>query len=200
MLRLQTVVLSGVQTMLTARSALAIAGLAAVAGCVQPGPPAPTIAAYPGQGKDYAAFQRDDYDCRQIASNAVGGVNPNAAATQNGVASAVIGTGLGAAAGALIGSATGHVGGGAAIGAGTGLLFGSAAGANNAAYSGSSIQRQYNITYAQCMVGHGDQVQGPYRPRYYGPGYYPPPPGYGAPPGYPPPPDQGQYQGPPPGQ
>jgi hypothetical protein len=176
--------------MLTARSALAIAGLVAVAGCVQPGPPQPTIAAMPGQGKDYATFQRDDGECRQAAYNAVGGVNPGAAATQNGVASAVIGTGLGAAAGALIGSATGHVGGGAAIGAGAGLLAGSAYGANNAAYTGGAIQHQYNMVYAQCMTGHGDVVQGPYRRRYYAPGPY-----YGAPP-----PDQGQYGGPPPDQ
>jgi hypothetical protein len=198
--------------MLTARSALAIAGVAALAGCAQPGPPQPTISAMPGQGKDYATFQRDDGECRQAASNAVGGVNPGAAATQNGVASAAIGTGLGAAAGALLGAASGHAGAGAAIGAGGGLLVGSAYGANNAAYTGNAIQRQYNVAYAQCMTAHGNQVAGPYGRRYYGgPGPYGgPPPGYGQgyggpPPGYNqgyggPPPDQGQYGGPPPGQ
>ena len=154
--------------MMTARSACAMAGLIAVAGCVQPGPPRPTIAAMPGQGKDYATFQRDDSFCQQNAYNAVGGVSPGAAATQNGVASAAVGTGIGAAAGALLGAATGHAGAGAAIGAGAGLLVGSSAGANNAAYTGNSIQGHYNMVYAQCMTGQGEQVQGQYRPRYYG--------------------------------
>ncbi len=187
--------------MSVARSALVLAGVVAVAGCVPPGPPVPTVMATPGQGKDYATFQHDDGECRYTAERAVNGVNPSAAATQNGVASAAIGTGIGAAAGALLGAASGHAGAGAAIGAGTGLLFGSAVGANNAAATGGSIQHQYNIVYAQCMIGHGNQVQGPYG-RYYGPGPYG---GYAPPPGsYPPPPPQydgppGSYGGPPPG-
>ena len=169
--------------MMTVRVGLAMAGVLAVAGCVQPGPPRPTIAAMPGQGKDYAAFQRDDNFCQQNAYNAIGGMNPGAAAAQNGVASAAVGTGVGAVAGALLGSVTGHVGAGAAIGAGAGLLVGSSAGANNAAYTGNSIQGHYNMVYAQCMSGQGEQVQGGYRQRYYGgPGPYgappPPSPGY----------------------
>jgi hypothetical protein len=183
--------------MLTARSALAIAGVVALAGCVPPGPPQPTVMATPGPGKDYATFQQDDGFCRQTASNAVGGVNPGAAAAQNGVASAAIGTGLGAAAGALLGAASGHAGAGAAIGAGGGLLLGSAAGADNGAYTGRAIQRQYNMAYAQCMIGHGENVQHPYAPRYYGG----PPPGYngGPPPGYEGGPPPGYNGGPPPG-
>lgn len=202
-----------------ARFTIALAAMTALAGCVPPPPPGPTISAVPGQGKDYAAFQRDDYGCQQDASRAVNGVNPGAAATQNGVASAAIGTGLGAAAGALLGAASGHAGAGAAIGAGSGLLLGGAVGAGNAQATGESIQGRYNQVYAQCMIGHGNEVAGPYGRRrwnrggyYAAPGYYGgPPPGYQdgpGPDGGPPPgygdgqgPDQGPgpYGGPPPG-
>ena len=169
-----------------ARSLGTLAGLACLAACVPPPPAHPTIAAYPPQGKDYSQFRNDDGYCQQEASRATDGVNPGAAATQNGVASAAIGTGLGAAAGALIGAASGHAGVGAAIGAGGGLLAGSAVGAGNAQATGESIQGQYNMVYAQCMVAHGNQVQGfRRRPRLYG--------GYGD---QGPPPDQGGgYQG-----
>jgi hypothetical protein len=177
-------------------SALALAGVAALGGCVPPPPAQPTVMAFPPQGKSYAAFQQDDGFCRQQAAYQTGGVNPGAAATQNGVASAAVGTGLGAAAGALLGAAVGRPGVGAVLGAGTGLVAGSAVGAQNAQATGMSIQHQYNMVYAQCMIGHGDRVQGPYGREYgapppgYGGGYGspPPPPGYAPPPGYPPPP------------
>ena len=194
------------------RPTIALAGLIALAGCVPPPPPGPTVSAVPGQGKDYATFQRDDAACQQDASRAVNGVNPGAAATQNGVASAAVGVGLGAAAGALLGAATGHAGAGAAFGAGSGLLVGSAVGANNAAYTGNAIQGQYNQVYAQCMVGHGNEVAGFYGRRrwrdggYYAPGQYGAPGQDGPPPGYqqgpddqPPPGYGGPNGGPPPG-
>ncbi len=192
--------------MLLKRSSFALAGVAMLAGCVPPPPPGPTVMAFPPPGKPYGAFQQDDNYCRQEAAYRTGGANPGVAAQQNGVAGAVVGTGLGAAAGALLGAAVGRPGVGAALGAGGGLLVGSAAGADNAQAAGGSIQHQINVVYAQCMIGHGNRVRGPGGriiggpppgpPPGYGNGYPPPgygnggpPPGYGN--GYPPPPPPG---------
>lgn len=157
--------------------ALAATGLA---GCAVVPPSAPSLVSLPGAGKTYEQFQLDDLSCRGAAGQATGGPGPSQAAANNAVGSAAVGTAIGAAAGALIGSASGNVGAGAAIGAGAGLLTGSAVGANGAQYSAYGLQRQYDITYAQCMSAKGNQVPPPaaiapdYPPYgYYGPGYGP---------------------------
>jgi hypothetical protein len=145
--------------------------------CAVPPPTAPSIAAMPGNGKSFEAFQGDDNVCRLAASQQSGGPAAAQAGTNAAVGSAVLGTALGAGAGALIGSTAGAVGAGAAIGAGTGLLAGSAVGASGAQYSAASLQRRYDVTYAQCMFAKGNTVQQPYTPvygGYYGPRpYYP---------------------------
>ena len=115
----------------------------------------------PGQGKNFEAFQQDDFACRQYAWQQTGGASPGAAASQSAVGSAVAGTALGAAAGAAIGAASGAAGAGAAIGAGAGLLAGSAVGANNAAAAYGGVQQLYDVSYAQCMTAHGNTVQPP---------------------------------------
>jgi len=162
-----------------------LAAALALGGCVVPPPQAPSVLAMPGEGKSYPQFQQDDAYCRQTAYQSTGGGASAKAATDSAVGSAVVGTALGAAAGALIGAGAGNAGAGAAIGAGTGLLAGSSVGAGNARYSAGYLQRQYDMTYTQCMTAQGNQVQ-PYGMRpapYYA---YPPP--YAAPyPPYPPP-------------
>src|SRR5678816_4196235 len=42
--------------------------------------------------------------------------------------------------------------------AGTGLLFGSVAGADYAGYSSYQLQRQYDVSYGQCMYARGNRV------------------------------------------
>ncbi|MCG7756687.1 MAG: hypothetical protein LZF63_08525, partial [Nitrosomonas sp.] len=59
----------------------------------------------------------------------------------------------GAAAGAAIGG-----GQGAAIGAGTGLLAGGVVGSGTAETSGYMSQRQYDMSYIQCMYAKGHRV------------------------------------------
>lgn len=151
-----------------------LGGTFLVGACAAPAPPGPTVMAWPGAGKSFDQFQRDDVGCRQYASRQTGYVSPGAAANQAGLGSALIGTGLGAAAGALFGAAAGNAGIGAAIGAGSGLILGSAAGANNAAASGFMVQRAYNMAYMQCMYANGNRVPGgpPRYPYAYAP--YPP--------------------------
>ena len=123
------------------------------------GPPAgPSVAALPGKDKSLEAFQQDDAACRSYAAQTLGGVSPADAANQSMANSAVVGTLVGAAAGAAIGAAAGNPAAGAAIGAGSGLLLGSASGAGAANYSAASVQRGYDISYAQCMTSRGDQV------------------------------------------
>ncbi|HET9147350.1 MAG TPA: glycine zipper family protein [Acetobacteraceae bacterium] len=155
-----------------------IAGLALLLGlsacAVQP-PAGPTVVAMPAPGMPFSTFQQDDQTCRYYASQRTGNGGPAYAAGQSSTNTAIGGTLLGTAAGALLGAAGGNAGVGAAIGAGSGLLLGSAAGGGNAQNAADSLQAQYNVAYAQCMVGHGAQMQGP-PPPYYGGGYYGPPP------------------------
>jgi|HubBroStandDraft_1064217.scaffolds.fasta_scaffold00853_7 hypothetical protein len=153
--------------------------LAALAGCVQP-PLGPRVAVMPAANKPFDVFAGEDASCRQYASSQTAGGAEQA--NNQAVGSAVVGTVLGAALGAAVGG-----GRGAAIGAGTGAVVGTAAGSGPAAYAQYSLQQRYDISYAQCMASHGNQVAG-YRPPpayAYPPGY--PPPGYAPPPGYPPP-------------
>jgi hypothetical protein len=159
-----------------------------LAGCAVAPPAGPDVMVLPGPGVSYQQFQQDDYECRSVAANSIGGGAQ--AATNNAVGTAVAGTAVGAAAGALIGAAAGNAGAGAAIGAGTGLAVGASAGAANAQASGADLQWRYDATYAQCMGAKGNQVPPmpaqqpdytypylPYPPYAYYPGYgylYPP--------------------------
>lgn len=173
--------------MLRPAPAFALAGTLALGACAVAPPTGPSVVALPGQGKSFAAFQEDDAVCRNYAAAQTNYASPAQAATQSAVGSAAIGTVLGAAAGAALGAAAGNAGAGAAIGAGSGLLLGGATGAGNAQASGATLQRRYDISYAQCMYAKGNTVQmppimagpypygpyGPYAPypAYYGPVY-----------------------------
>src|SRR5277367_6933648 len=104
--------------MLRVPALVAACSVLALGACAVAPPAGPTVAAMPGNGKSFEAFQYDDSICRQAASQQTGGVQPGQAAAQSAVGSAAVGTALGAAAGALIGAAGGAAGPGAAIGAG----------------------------------------------------------------------------------
>ena len=138
----------------------ALAGALALGACAVAPPSGPSIAAWPGNGKNFAAFQADDAACQDFAQSSVGGKSPGDSASESAVSSAVIGTLIGAGAGAGIGAAAGNPVLGAAAGAGAGLLLGSAAGLNASAESGASLQQRYDMRYAQCMYSKGDQVPG----------------------------------------
>ncbi|HEY2132043.1 MAG TPA: glycine zipper family protein [Acetobacteraceae bacterium] len=161
------------------RLCIGLAAVLSLGACAVPPPSGPSIAAMPGSGKSYEAFQADDAACRYAANQQSGGAQAAQAGTNAAVGSAVVGTALGAAAGALIGAGAGAAGTGAAVGAGAGLLTGSAVGANGAQYSAADLQRNYDTVYSQCMFAHGNTVQrpvvvAPYPGYYYGPrAYYP---------------------------
>ncbi|WP_424810662.1 glycine zipper family protein [Roseococcus sp. YIM B11640] len=158
------------------KNAITLAAAAlSLAACATYPPSGPSIVALPGQGKDYAQFQREDGYCQQQAGIGTGYVDPQAG-TNAAVGSAVVGTALGAATGALIGAAAGNAGVGAAIGAGTGLAAGSVYGANAAAGTQYGAQGRFDTIYAQCMTAYGNTVQpmavaAPAVP-YYGSPYY----------------------------
>ena len=161
------------------RLCIGVAALLSLGACAVQPPSGPSIAAMPGNGKSYEAFQADDSACRYAAYNQSGGAQAAQAGTNAAVGSAAVGTVVGAAAGALLGAAAGNAGIGAAAGAGAGLLTGSAVGANGAQYSAADLQRNYDTVYGQCMFAHGDTIQrpvvvAPYPAYYYGPrAYYP---------------------------
>jgi uncharacterized protein YcfJ len=140
------------QTML--KPVLTAAVLLALAGCADV-PTAPTIAVMPAPGMPFAVFQQDDANCQQYAQAQIG-ANAKHEANSQVATGAIAGTVIGAAAGALLGGGRNGAQGGAA----TGLLFGTAVGAGNAQDAGMSMQRRYNIAYAQCMYADGNQVPG----------------------------------------
>ena len=165
-----------------------------LAGCVSM-PTGPSVMVLPGTGRDFNQFRADDMDCRQFASDQVGGATADGSAENSGLKSAAVGTVVGAAAGAILGGRHG-----AAAGAGTGLIVGSVAGAGAAGSSQYTLQQRYDIGYTQCMYAKGHQVPTSGRmgaPRRAAATYYeaPPPPPPGAipppPPGTPPPPPPG---------
>jgi len=178
------------------RIATASAAVAALllAGCVSI-PSGPSVMTLPGTGKSFDQFRSDDLNCRQFASQQVGGTTANDAAVSNAVGSAVIGTAIGAAAGAAFGGSSG-----AATGAGVGLLTGGLVGTSTGYASGYELQRRYDNGYLQCMysLGHKIPTYGRYenaaRPvTHYSQPASPPPPGT------PPPPPSGTPPPPPPG-
>jgi len=162
------------------RLGTAVVAVLALTGCAVAPPPGPSVAAMPGQGKSFEAFQADDAACRQYAAQQTG-ITPADAANQSFVGSAALGTVLGAAAGAAIGAAAGNPAAGAAIGAGSGAVLGTGYGAGAAQYSAGSVQYRYDTGYVQCMSAKGDSVpqmpatQTAYAapPAYAYPGYYP---------------------------
>ena len=162
------------------RRGTAIIAMLTVAGCAVAPPPGPSVAAMPGQGKSFEAFQADDAACRQYAAQQTG-IAPQDAANQSLVGSAVLGTVLGAAAGAAIGAAAGNPAAGAAIGAGSGAVLGTGYGVGAAQYSAGSVQYRYDTGYVQCMSAKGESTpQMPAArtayaasPAYAYPGYYP---------------------------
>lgn len=116
-------------------------------------PTGPSVMALPGAGKSFDQFRIDDMDCRQYASQQIGGTNANDAAVKSEVGSAAVGAAVGALAGAAMG---GHEG--AGTGAGVGLLAGSLIGAGTSSNSQYTTQQRYDNAYVQCMYAKGDQV------------------------------------------
>ena len=196
---------------LTLRLSFVLAAVLMLSACTSV-PTGPGVLVLPGTGKSFDRFRWDDTDCRQYASAQIGGGTANAAATDSGVRSAVIGTAVGAAAGALLG---GHNSVG--VGAGTGLLVGSMAGMGAGESSGFNLQQRYDFGYQQCMYAKGHRVpvsgrldysRQPVKKNYYVsspiPSSSPPSPSAGVfvppppPGGVPPPPPSDAYMLPPP--
>ncbi len=168
--------------------ALAMAGCASI-------PDGPSMLVLPGTGRSFDQFRGDDVQCRQYAMFQIGDVSPNDAAANSGLATAAVGTVVGAAAGAALSGGGGMA---TAAGAGAGLVGGSLIGSSAASSSRYSTQDRYDIAYVQCMYAKGHQVpvSGSFspptvapqpqvlQPRVVQPGGNIPPP----PPGSPPPP------------
>ena len=123
-----------------------------LAGCAM-APMGPMVQVMPGPGKSFGAFQADDAQCRNFASNAVAGQAE--VANQQAVGGAVLTTVLGAGLGAAVGG-----GNGAAVGAASGAGLGAGLGAGASSGAQVGIQAQYDNAYSQCMYTHGDQVPG----------------------------------------
>ncbi len=137
---------------LTLRLSSVLAAVLVLGACTSV-PTGPGVLVLPGTGKNFDQFRLDDADCRQYASAQVGGGTANAAATDSGVKSAVIGTAIGATAGAMMG---GHDSAGA--GAASGLIIGSMVGMGAGESSGYILQQRYDFGYQQCMYAKGHRV------------------------------------------
>jgi hypothetical protein len=131
----------------------------------------------PAPYKPFEVFQQDHYECERWADDSIAGQADRA--NNRAVGAAVIGTAVGAALGAAAGG-----GQGAGVGAAAGAVAGTAVGAGQSNDDNYSLQRRYDIAYAQCMYARGNQVPG-----YNAPLVNTPPP---------PPPPRGRYAPPPP--
>jgi hypothetical protein len=154
------------------RRTVAIAALTLLGACTVVPPPGPRVMVLPGPGKTLAQFQQDEATCRNYASAQTGYISPADAQAQSSIASAGVGTLVGATAGTLLGAATGNPGAGAALGAGGGLLLGTAAGSNAAQTSSEYVQERYDTSYLQCMAANGNRVPNVASPYVTYRGYY----------------------------
>src|SRR5438874_12103020 len=159
------------------------ATVALLAGCATPPPSGPSVMVLPGSTKSFDQFRFDDNECRQFASQSIGGTTVADAQNSSAVKSAAVGTAIGAAAGGLLGGRSG-----AGVGAGVGLAGGALAGTGESQASGYTLQQRYDHAYQQCMYAKGHQIPmaaryAPYRAQARQPIAPPPPP-----PGNPPPP------------
>ena len=141
----------------------------------------------PGSGRSFDQFRFDDRECRQFASEQIGGATADQASTDAGFKSAAAGAAIGALAGAAI-SRSGH---GALAGAGLGGAGGAIAGTGTGSSSARTVQGRYDMGYQQCMYAKGHQI--PTSGRYDRSAMQPsrpaaPPPPPPPPPGSPPPP------------
>ncbi|MEN3363303.1 MAG: hypothetical protein V7606_577 [Burkholderiales bacterium] len=148
-----------------------------LAGCMSM-PSGPSVLVLPGTGKNFDQFRGDDMVCRQFAQEQLEGSSPNRVAAASGIASATVGTILGAAAGAAIDGSHG-----AAVGAGSGLALGGLIGTGTGDSSARSVQQRYDFGYQQCMYAksHRVPVAGRFVTESSLSAYPPPPP----PPGWP---------------
>src|ERR1700761_8476273 len=76
---------SGIDAMRRLSVSLALISVLAASGCAVAPPTGPSVMALPPAGKDFAAFQQDDFTCRGFATQQTGGANPSQAATTSGV-------------------------------------------------------------------------------------------------------------------
>jgi len=152
-----------------------VGALAFLAGCAMD-PRGPSVSAFPPPYKPFEVFEQEEYDCEDYAHSQVAGGAESA--NSRALGTAAIGTALGLA----LGAATGD-GNAASFGAAGGAAVGSTIGANQSERANFSLQRRYDIAYAQCMYAKGNQVPGFGRRRAL------PPPPDGPPP--PPPPPRG---------
>ena len=157
-----------------------VAALAVLAGCAMQ-PVGPTISVFPAPYKPFDVFLADQDECQDYASSRVAG-GAEAANTR-----ALGATAVGAALGLAVGAATGD-GRAATVGAVGGGAVGAAVGTGQSDNANFSLQRRYDIAFAQCMYAKGNQVPG--FQRLAAPPPPPPPGGPGGPP--PPPPRPGR--------
>jgi len=111
------------------------------------------VTVFPGSGKSFDDFRNDDQQCRQFASEQIGGAQASQNANNSALNQAAIATAIGSVAGAAFGGRQG-----AAVGAGTGLLFGTLQGNASSQSSSYSLQKRYDIGYLQCMYAKGNSV------------------------------------------
>jgi outer membrane lipoprotein SlyB len=135
----------------SALGGLMVAALA-LGGCA-PTAVAPTVPVMPGPGKAFDQFSAEQATCQGYASAQIAPLT--AQANNQGFASTLLTTALGAGLGAAMGG-----GQGAAYGAAGGALVGTSMGAQRSSIAGMGIQQQYNMFYSQCMYAHGNQVPG----------------------------------------
>ena len=154
----------------TATKFAGMGGLLLLAGCAMQ-PVGPTVSVFPAPYKPFEVFEQEVAECQDFAQGQVAGGAD--AANRRALGAAAIGTAVGLA----LGAATGE-GRASTVGAVGGAAVGGTIGADQSERAGYSLQRRYDIAYAQCMYAKGNQVPGFRRSE----GLPPPPPNTPPPP------------------
>jgi hypothetical protein len=143
----------------------ALVAISTLSGCVvaPTGPQGPSMAVLPGTGKTFADFKADDKECRQFASDSIGGPKSAAGEAAKALGITAVGAALGAAVGGAIGGThTERHGYGVPVNAQTGTAIGVAGGAatamNTHNQDANNDQVRYDHAYVECMYANHERV------------------------------------------
>lgn len=141
----------------------ALVAVSTLSGCaIAPtGPKGPSMTVFPGTGKTFVDFKHDDHECRQFASESIGGPKSGMAEVVKALGITAAGAGLGAAVGGGIGGThTNRYG--PTLNAQSGTAIGVAGGAATAMQThnadANNDQARYDHAYIECMVANHDRV------------------------------------------
>jgi len=138
----------------------ALVTLSTLSGCaVAPtGPQGPSMTVLPGKDKTFADFKADDQQCRQFASDSLGGHKSAAGEAAKALGITAVGAAFGAAIGGALGGTNPHHAINAQTGTGVGVAGGAATAINTHNADANNDQVRYDHAYVECMYANHNRI------------------------------------------